>query len=65
MPPEFVRAHAAWLESIESYDWAAENPAIAFVGPDETLMRECFDHIETASARFESAAASLAEADTP
>ena len=65
MPPEFVRAHAAWLEGIESYDWAAENLAIAFVGPDETLMRECFDHIETASARFESAAASLAEADTP
>lgn len=63
-PPAFSQAHATWLEGIDSFEWAAQNLRRAIVGPDEALMRDCIDHIETASTRFKSATGSMAEVDT-
>lgn len=63
-PPAFSQAHATWLEGIGSFEWAAQNLRRAIVGPDEALMRDCIDHMETASARFKSATALMAEVDT-
>lgn len=60
-PPAFGDAHSTWLEGIDSFDWAAQNMRGAIVGPDEALMGECIDHIETASTRFRAAAALMAE----
>lgn len=49
VPPSYAQVHEAWMEGIESYDWAAQNYAIAIEGPDYALMERCTARLEDAS----------------
>lgn len=58
-------AHAAWMEGIESYDWAAQNMIPAIEGPDFELMRQCTDRMTGASTSFQRAMELMQQAEAP
>jgi hypothetical protein len=58
-------AHAAWMEGIASYDWAARNMTVAIQGPDYDLMNECTTRLGSASASFRRATELMQKVGTP
>ncbi|MBW6468610.1 MAG: hypothetical protein K0B85_05575 [Coriobacteriia bacterium] len=61
VPPMYDQVHEAWMEGIESYDWAAQNYAIAIEGPDYSLMERCTARLEDASSSLRRATVLLQE----
>jgi hypothetical protein len=64
-PDSHAAVHEAWMEGIESYDWAATNMATAIDGPDYALMERCNVRFEDASKSFERATMLLQRLGTP
>ena len=63
-PDKYAKYHAAWLEGIDSYEWAAQNMRQAIRTQDYALMRACTDRLARASSDFREATGLLQQVDT-